>query len=263
MNPSLSSPRAKIERANEHLRVLDAETARFYEGTAAEGKPYVVESEFRPDSSEYVFTVKTKREPPLRLGILLGDFAHNLRSALDHLVCQLALLNAPTDCSTTQFPICFKPVRFNELTGNWLKGVSTRHRAAIEKAQPYESRKPEDHALAILDWVDRVDKHRAVHPAFGFFVDPGRAGAEALRFEPNDAAGAIRRREIANGRRIEGEADIAILKLAPLGPDPRVEMYGELAFQPAFGERWLSGRALEPVAAYVAWLVESFAGDFP
>lgn len=264
MEPSLSDPRAKIERANEHLRVLDAETAAFYEGTGTDGKPYVVESEFRPESSEYVFSINPKEEPPLRLGILLGDFAHNLRSALDHLICQLALLNGPTDCSTTQFPICFDgPARFKELAGNWLKGVSPLHRAAIEKAQPYECRKPEDHALAILDWVDRIDKHRAVHPAFGFFVDPGEAGARALRFETNDAAGGIRWREIANGRRVIGKTDIVILKLAPLGTEPKVEMYGELAFEPAFGERWLSGRALEPVAAYVSHLVESFAADFP
>lgn len=262
MKPSLSGPRAKIERANEHLRVLDTETARFYEETATEGKPYVVESEFRPESSEYVFFINPKREPPLRLGILLGDFAHNLRSALDHLICQLALLNGPTDCSTTQFPICCKPTRFNELAGNWLKGVSTRHRAAIEEAQPYESGEPEKHALAILDWVDRIDKHRSVHPAFGFFIDPGRAGAKALHFEPNDAAGAIRWRKIANGRRIERKTDIATLKLAPLGPEPEVKMGGELAFQPAFGERWLSGSALEPVAVYVSHLVESFALDF-
>lgn len=263
MEPSLKGPRAKLDRANEHLRLLDSETAAFYEGTAAEGKPYVVESEFRPDSSEYVFYVNPKREPPLRLGILLGDFAHNLRSALDHLVCQLALLNGPTDCSTTQFPICFTESRFKEVAGNWLKGVAPRHRAAIKRAQPYECGEPEKHALAILDWVDRIDKHRSVHPAFGFFVDPGREAARALYFEPNTAAGTIRRREVANGRRIERKTDIAILKLAPLGTDPKVEMSGKLQFQPAFGKRWLSGGALEPVAVYVSHLVESFAPDFP
>jgi hypothetical protein len=262
VSASLRSPRAKVERAYEHLHVLDAETAAFYEGTAAEGKPFVVESEFRPDSSEYVFSIEVEREPPLRLGLLLGDFAHNLRSALDHLVCQLALLNGESDCSTTQFPICPTPSRFKELAGNWLQGISARHRAAIEKTQPYESRKPEDHALAILDWVDRIDKHRAVHPAFGFMVDPGEVGAGALRFQPNADAGVIRQREIANGRRIEGKTKIAILKLAPLGPDPKVQMHGHLSFQPAFGERWLSGRALEPVANYVAWVIESFAPDF-
>jgi hypothetical protein len=260
---SLDSPRAKIERAYEHLRVLDAEATAFYEGTAAEGKPYVIRSEFRPDSSEYVFTIQVEREPPPRLGLLLGDFAHNLRSALDHLVCQLALLKGPTDCSTTQFPICGRSQEFRNREGDWLKGVASGHRTTIENIQPYKSRSPSDHALAILSWLDNIDKHRVVHPAFGCFMNPGEHGAAALRFVPNADAGTIRYRKIANGRRIVGDTDIVVLKLAPLGPNPKVDMYGDLAFEPAFGERWLRGHALEPLAVHVAQLVESFAPDFP
>lgn len=260
--PSLEGPRAKVERANEHLAVLDADTAAFYEGTAAEGKPYEIRSEFRPDSSEYVFFIKVAREPPLRFGLLLGDFAHSLRCALDHLVCQLALL-AGADCKTTQFPICSNPGEFRKREGNWLKGIDSRHRAAIEQAQPYNSGAPDRHALTILNWIDNVDKHRAVHPAFGYFFDPGRRGAAELRFVPNQAAGVIRYRKVANGRRVVGDTDIAVCKLAPVGPDPKVDMYGELAFEPAFGERWLGGHALEPISLHVAALTEKFAADFP
>jgi hypothetical protein len=244
------------------LHALDTETAAFYEGTAAEGKPYAIESKFRPDSCEYVLIVNVRRQPPDRLGLLLGDFVHNLRSALDHLVCQLSLLEGPTDCSDTQYPICFNKGRFNQLKGNWLKGVSARHRAAIEKTQPYHGRRPESHPLAVLDWLDRIDKHRVLHPSFGVFVDPGQAGAEALVFLPNADAGAILCHKIAKTRRIESKAEIAVLKLAPFGPEPKVEMRGNLTFDPAFSERWIRGQELPQILKVVKELVEFFAPDF-
>lgn len=94
-------------------------------------------------------------------------------------------------------------------------------------------------------------------------MDSGIRGAETLRFSPNADAGVIRCRWIANGRRVVGDTDIVRLKLAPLGPDPKVDMYGDLAFEPAFGVRWLGGHALEPVAVEVSKIVEAFALDFP
>jgi hypothetical protein len=41
---------------------------------------------------------------------MLGDCVHDLRSALDHLVCRLTLLNGGTmeNCAKTQFPIASK-----------------------------------------------------------------------------------------------------------------------------------------------------------
>jgi len=53
------------------------------------------------------FTIKaaTKADNPERLGVLLGDWAHNLRSALDHLMWQLVILYGGTPNRRTQFPI--------------------------------------------------------------------------------------------------------------------------------------------------------------
>ncbi len=264
MPASLTGPLAKLDRAYEHLRVLNAETAAFYEGTPDEGQPYEVQSEFRADTSEYVFTVKVLRQPPARLGLILGDYIHNLRAALDHLVCQLARLSGPSDCTTTQFPIRKSSQLFDSVEPDWLRGVDAEHRAAIERKQPYYAReRARDHALSIIEALDNFDKHRAIHPAFGFFRDPGLTGAAALRFVSDRDAGAIRLRKIANGRRIEGDTDIVRLKLAPLGPNPEVDMHGDLTFEPAFGDEWLKGTALPQLARYVESLIAEFRVYFP
>jgi hypothetical protein len=253
MTLDLSSSRAKLDRAHEHLRVLHAETAAFYEGNPNEGQPYKVGSEYRANSCQYVFTIKVLREPPPLLGLLLGDYAHNLRAALDHLVCQLALAAGGT-CDTTQFPICSTHSNFVEKEGTWLKGIDNlSHRATIEKLQPYHSGEAErdSHFLNVIAWLDNTDKHRVIHPTFGYLHPSEIGGAKGLRFVPNRDAGPIQWHLVANGRRIEGDTDIVHLGLDPLGPKPRVHMHGDLSFEPAFGDRWLPATALPHLARCV------------
>jgi hypothetical protein len=254
--PSLDSPRAKLDRAREHLEALDEKTAAFFAD-----EPYKIGSEFRPDTSEYVFWIEPTRQPPAELGLILGEYAHNLRSALDHLVCQLALL-AGAPCETTQFPICSTPADFQRREPKWLAGLSAHHRATIERTQPYHAGAlAHRHFLVIVDWLDNVDKHRVIHPAFGYFCDPGRQ--PRLTFTPNRQAGVIRHRMVANGRRIKGKTEIVYLKLAPLGTNPRVEMHGQLTFEPAFGERWFRGTELPKLLRATQQVIDLFAAEFP
>jgi len=261
MSPEPSpNPRGKLDRAHEHLRVLDTETAAFYKGNAVEGKPYEIESEFRADASEYVFTIKVLRQPPAALSLILGDYLHNLRSALDHLVCRLAVSNGnPEACESTQFPVSKTSGNFASVAPDWLAGLKSTQRAIIEREQPYHAgQRAGHHALRLIHDLDNFDKHRAIHPAFGFFTDPGRSGAAALRFTPNRDAGTVRDGEIANGRRIEGDTEIVRLKLAPLGPSPKVDMHGDLTFEPAFGDDWFKGVRLPQLARYVETVFTKF-----
>lgn len=259
MTIDLSSSRAKLDRACEHLRLLDAETAAFYEGTADEGQPYKVRSEYRPASRQYVFTVAVLREPPPLLGLLLGDYAHNLRAALDHLVFQFALAAKGTG-DFTQFPICSTHSNFVKKEGTWLKGIDPSHRAIIEQMQPYHARETEQdrHFLEVIAWLDNTDKHRVIHPAFGYLHPPPLDGPDRLRLVPNDDAGRILRWAVADGRRIKGDTDIVRLWLAPVGPKPRVRMYGDLSFEPAFGDRGIPGTALPMLARCVKDVLDRF-----
>jgi hypothetical protein len=95
----LEGVRRKLDRAKEMIEeIYDAVV-----GYIAE-EPYEVVGEFNPETSEYVIRGKVTK-PTRKIGIIAGDAAHNLRSALDHLAWQLALLNTATPYRLTQFPI--------------------------------------------------------------------------------------------------------------------------------------------------------------
>jgi len=77
----------KINRAKEHFDELNASIETFLSR-----KPYFFMPQEDPDPSHLSFRFKEVFSPPVEWGIILGDFAFNLRSAMDHLAWQLALL---------------------------------------------------------------------------------------------------------------------------------------------------------------------------
>ena len=102
--------------------------------------------------------------------VVIGDIAHNLRSALDHSTWQLVLANGgkPKPGSRgTRFPILFeRPEKPLGIEG----GVSESALTVIEDAQPYNAQ-PVDryrHPIAVLQHVSNTDKHR--EPAIGHRV---------------------------------------------------------------------------------------------
>src|SRR4051812_7680913 len=82
----LEGVRLKLVRADEHLETLDNQITSFLER-----EPYSVSYERKPDGSEHIYRAHVVEDPPLALGVLIGDCLQNMRSALDHLVWQLAL----------------------------------------------------------------------------------------------------------------------------------------------------------------------------
>jgi len=82
-----------------------------------------------------------KRRLPL-VSILIGEICYNLRSALDYLVYELAILDSSKRQDGTQFPIDDTPEKFSKHKRSWLKGLNSNHVAAIEKLQPRASGNP-------------------------------------------------------------------------------------------------------------------------
>lgn len=163
MGHPLQSIDWRIERADEHLAALDREIDAFLD----EEDRRVV-GHFEADSSEYVF--KFTGEPPNpRLGLIVGEFAHNLRAALDNLVWQLVRLRGGSPTRRTEFPIYVSRKRYRDRGRSALRGVSADDRAAIEAIQPYHAgeRAPDTH-LAVLAWLNNVDKHRFLHVGGAF-----------------------------------------------------------------------------------------------
>jgi hypothetical protein len=84
----LDGVRAKLERANDHLTDLGQRIAEWHKTYM-----YRVRADLNPKSGECVLRLTNVKQPPLTMGVIIGEFTHDLRSALDHIVCALATLN--------------------------------------------------------------------------------------------------------------------------------------------------------------------------
>jgi len=150
---SLEGVKLKVARTAEHLDALGAEASAYLDSS-----PYEVVGKSQADD-DTLLVCKVHRHPPLRLGVLLGDFLHNLRSSLDHLAWQLVLADGGTPGRKTAFPILLKkgskPLK---IAG----GVSAKAADLVECLQPYNnmSGSPREHPLFILSRLNIIDKHR-------------------------------------------------------------------------------------------------------
>src|SRR5216683_1186315 len=91
MKASLTGARNKIDRAKKHFDEVNAavEIALGAEDKADLTPPY----EYKPDRQELIITSPKPKPVDPALPLAIGDCIHNLRSALDHLIFQLAVLN--------------------------------------------------------------------------------------------------------------------------------------------------------------------------
>lgn len=105
MHPSLVGPRLKWRWANDHIASLGNKIRAFFDGDS-----YSVGSNFDQETEQHVIAVRLSAEPPLaRWSLMVGDALHNLRSALDYLIYQLAIKGSgqepPPYHRRLQFPV--------------------------------------------------------------------------------------------------------------------------------------------------------------
>lgn len=160
----------KLDRAGEHLEALDGEVRTFLHSN-----PYSFSSEFEPESGYDLIKIHIEELPPLRWGVLLGDFVHNLRSALDHLVWQMVLAMGGTTSDATGFPILStredweRRILIPQSRGKQhpLSGIDDRTLEDFEALQPYNTQgKDRRNGLAILRSLSNTDKHQVLNPYF-------------------------------------------------------------------------------------------------
>jgi hypothetical protein len=262
MAADLSGVWTKIARAEEHLTLLDAEVRAFIEGN---NQPFVLSIPYLDaDSGWHVVYGIVEREPPPRLGVILGDVLHNVRSALDHLVWQLVLLRAkkgkaPSD--NNAFPIVATKHGWDSAVNSLLQGVSGPHRAIIKRVQPYHrASTPEQTYLGMLKSLSNVDKHRIVHPMFAVLRDPG-TGPTAARFEVTRGRGAVVQQQFRHGR-MEHGAELMRARVEPLEDDTEVKMDGDAPVDVAFGEDLYSVGYIRNLPQVVRVIVQEFEPDF-
>lgn len=168
---SLDGIRAKLNRAKEHLDVLDEKIS-----TYLANEPYRVVGEEHTAEGyiNHTLWLEVDAFPPDDVwGPIIGDAVHNLRSALDHLAWQLALESVLAKTPwRIEFPIILDdPASNPEVRGRFsgkLKLLRPDSHALIEAAQPYKTG-GSSHPLWLLQSLWNTDKHRVLHvPGFMF-----------------------------------------------------------------------------------------------
>ncbi|HVQ36690.1 MAG TPA: hypothetical protein VMS31_04115 [Pyrinomonadaceae bacterium] len=163
----------KIERAKKHLADLRTAHDEFIRS-----EPYSVGRKPNPEpgyENFYLFFMSRIDPVPNDISALAGDAIHNLRSALDHLACQLVVANGRSISDRTAFPI-FKGLVIHEASfDRQVEGMSQSAKDKVRSAEPYKDGK--GHDLWVLHKLDIADKHN------GLLTTLSRVGEIRLEFD--------------------------------------------------------------------------------
>ena len=268
MHP-LDGPRLKVARAKSEIERLSRAQDVFWQES-----PYrVIRSEFNPKSGKYVYRVQTSGSPlSLDWGVDIGEVVHNLRSALDGLVYQLALLKTKTPARNTQFPIFlqghtkkvrrgkgkdliphFEGMRFSD-GRSMIRDLFPKHQALIERLQPYKrGRGGRNNPLYWLKEVNNADKHRliqvvGVKRGIGPFIATWNRDVSAFVMASHP-------KMLKNGTKVcEAAADVHV----------NAEIYPLVAFWESCEP--INGKGVDYIlgliAKHVSEIIESFSPEF-
>jgi hypothetical protein len=249
---TLSGVMAKFARADTHLNALRAEIPVFFDRD-----PYSFAECLDCEAGEYGLRIEIREPIPLMWSVIVGDYVHNLRSALDHLAWQLVLVSGGTPNARTAFPIFTSEPSNGRARTAWDAMTAGMHDAIIEtlrEVQPYaRADRASEHGLAILAALSNADKHRLPVARFSAIAahDPGSLGLLPLRgVEILDA-------KIATGIPLEDGDQFAWAKVRCTGPNPEIEVKGPLPMHVAFsaGTREVPMQGLVDVGQYAQQLM--------
>jgi hypothetical protein len=246
---------AKLNRADAHLKALQAEIPAFFDRD-----PYSFREDLDCEAGQYSLHIEIREQPPLLWSVIAGDLVHNLRSALDHLAWQLVLVSNNKPSSNTQFPIfSVEPVNGRPLA-KWKRmvaGMSGPILKCIRHVQPYTAGdQAQDTGLAILNSLSNMDKHRlpVARVAAVARHDPGSIGLIPVRdIEILDA-------EIFTERPLEDGDKIAWADVRCTGPQPEVDVKGPIPMHIAFrsGTNYVPMQGLVDIFEHTQVLVGLF-----
>jgi hypothetical protein len=235
---ALRNAYVKVERARHHLDELD-DAIRTLQ-TGADASLCVVHRD------DQTLLIADRLSPlPLELGVMFGECAEQLRSALDYMVNELAVLNGKT-ARRASFPIVVDETAWPG-EAKRLKTLSVQHRAAVRDLQPFNDPRPDEHPLAQLQWVSNSDKHRDLLPSWSL---PEEQATQIVPEKPVYDLGV----SAHEGPIAEGDI-VLIVETTPPG---RVRLKSALKLDVRFGDRLLGRVHLENAARYVLWVLSLF-----
>jgi hypothetical protein len=155
--PWMESADAKMIRARENIEGIAREMNEWF----ASIKVNIILKTSPESPLPWLVVYAEDYIPPIRLSILVGECVHNMRSAIDNLVCGLALTLKPTcNCRGLAFPLFKDQVGWDKEADRPLKGMPLRAKEAIRQLQPWADT-VSPNPLTILNKLSNLDKHRA------------------------------------------------------------------------------------------------------
>ena len=251
---TLTGSRLKIGRAKEHLHALNVEI-----GGLLDRDPYSITVEPDPKTRKQIERFNVLEEPEPHWSLMVGDFAHNLRSALDHAIYAVAVISgASPDKQKTQFPIESNSGRYwtpakpggVSIRDRDLHGVDQRFRTIVDRYQPYQrGQMADDDHLSVLCWLNNIDKHRLLHSGFAA-LETSAAEVHSLDLLSDSTELTVEHR-FTGGRMLE-DGD----ELYSFDPrDSKAHMHPEFPIRIAFGERAVTPERMERLTGYVEILI--------
>lgn len=254
--------RVKIERAQKHVNDLERRVLAFNE---ANRDVFVIED----DAQTGERIVRMKFSSPLADDIpaIIGDAVHNIRTTLDHLICQLALKAGATDLKPFSFPIYDSPPKDETQFARKVQGIDPAAIELIKALQPYNGG---PRALWVLSELDNFDKHRLPVVAAirfgGFMLHVSDRHLKAVQERTGKPAGVSFRIAAAPP---DGSTAPVFLQdgdeLGRLLPSDGLEHHAKVgcAFAIAFREpRIVEGEAVLPLLVQLGELTESILNQF-
>ncbi|MFZ1085961.1 MAG: hypothetical protein WAN35_13430 [Terracidiphilus sp.] len=177
----------KVDRANKHLVDLQLASANFFHPP----NPYETISEDNAQTGERTFYLRIHKEIPSEFPALIGDIAHNLRSALDHLAWHLVQISPVVPKAkdgSIYFPIFEDASEYRNGKMRKIQGMSDAAIQTIDDIKPYgrlDKSNPTagigNLALYWLNALDIQDKHRLLIPTW--VAAPGHSLTKSKRAE--------------------------------------------------------------------------------
>src|ERR1700728_1779547 len=164
----VSSAQAKIERAEKHINEVEDQLIAF-----GNKNPYKFTAERDPKTRELIYRMVEVGALP-DIAPATGDALHNLRSALDHVICAFS----STITTSTSFPLVDPAKKASERKKAFrskIGSLSPEGEKIVERFNPYDRIDP---ILWRLHQLDILDKHKTlatVAASFGLMDVSGHA----------------------------------------------------------------------------------------
>lgn len=250
----------KWGRAVVHAQTLQAHLNAI--GTDEGDEPTLaVRADYQPKRHGFAVIITDIDPMPPIWGLLLGDIANNLRSALDQIAWAVVTRGRTPPETLSEgrrrqiyFPISKERDGFNAALSSKLPGATRADIARVRRYQPYHHpSRARWSALLQLAEVNAGDKHRTIQPVWAI---PITTDIEVIHQRD-----CVLTRGQTTGKRktLQVDAELGFVRARKTGPEPHIEVTPHLTAEPAFNEYTLLREWLKISVGWIQLLLYEFS----